>query len=154
MTKISIMFHPLICLLRKPRTTLKNMRGVRQSNVLHTGYIFARYFWRDIALCLFAFFSYFSLMVFTFYSLKYRFIIAGLVALNQCRRCQYPQEIFGVLCLLRRKGGPLLLFCKDNPNNIAQVGDKRCSEFSRHERVEKCWNKYITTNMQSYINCS
>ena len=50
------------------------------------------------------------------------------VALNQCRRCQNPQEIFGVFCLLRRKGAPLLLFSKDNPNTIAQVGDKRCSE--------------------------
>ena len=59
------------------------MKEVRQSNVPpYTGYIF-----EEIShfVCLLLF-SYFSLMVFTSYSLKNRLIITGLVALNQCRR--------------------------------------------------------------------
>ena len=82
-------------------------------------------------------------MVFTSYSLRYRLIIAGLVALNQCRRCQNPQEIFGIFCLLHRKGAP--------PSHKLAISD--VAKFLRHERVEKCWNKNIT-NMQSYIKCS
>ena len=38
------------------------------------------------------------------------------------------------------------------PSHKLAISD--VAKFSRHEREEKCWNKYITTNMQSYLNCS
>ena len=93
-------------------------------------------------------------MVFTSYSLKYRLIIAGLVALNQFRRCQIRRKslAYFVYCTGRERHSYFSAKIIPTPSHKLPISD--LAKFSRHERVEKCWNKYITTNMQSYINCS
>ena len=113
------------------------MRGVRQSNVPpYTGYVF-----EEIShfVCL-LFFSYFSLMVFTSYSLKYSLIIAGLAL------------AYFVYCTGRERHSYFSAKITPTPSHKLAISD--VAKFSRHEREEKCWNKYITTNMQSYLNCS
>ena len=93
-------------------------------------------------------------MVFTSYSLKYRLIIVRLVTLNQFRRCQIRRKslAYFVYCTGRERHSYFSAKITPTPSHKLPISD--VAKFSRHERVEKCWNKYITTNMQSYINCS
>ena len=50
-----------------------------------------------------------------------------------------------------QEGSALLLFCQDNPNTIAHVGDKRCSEIFYTRMRGKMLR--ICSNMSTVHNC-
>ena len=50
-----------------------------------------------------------------------------------------------------QEGSALLLFCQDNPNTIAHVGDKRCSEIFYTRTRGKMLR--ICSNMSTVHNC-
>ena len=61
------------------------------------------------------------------------------MALNQCRRCQNLQEIFGIFRLPHRKGAHSYFSAKITPTPSHKLAISNVAKFSGHEQEEKCY---------------